>query len=295
MHRRATRKARLAAGRPDLEPIAGATPEVVWTSARLGRAAARNAGLRRATGSIVVLVDTSTEPTGDALTPLEMALSRTGRCRRRRLRARLRGLPALQRRGGPIRGRDRDLVARIPPRRLLCPGPARREARARREPGRLVEPRPPGRRRPGRAGARGMPPRPAAGRVTSRGSREGWPPSNGSASRSAASTACSNGSAIAAISSPGHPVPPAGRRRVTPGGHPDPPRARTHPSGAVGRTRGRGHPRRRPPAPSAPSLLGGRLVPPVGILGRAGRPRPPRVGRPGPRRLAAGDDGAARD
>jgi hypothetical protein len=66
---------RLAAGRPDLDPIAGSTPEVVWTSARLGRAAARNAGLRRATGSIVVLVDTSTEPTGDALTPLETALS----------------------------------------------------------------------------------------------------------------------------------------------------------------------------------------------------------------------------
>jgi len=68
-------EARLAAGGPDLEPIAGAPPEVVWTSARLGRAAARNAGMRRATGSIVVLVDSSTEPTGDALTPLEGALA----------------------------------------------------------------------------------------------------------------------------------------------------------------------------------------------------------------------------
>ena len=68
-------EARLAAGGPDLEPIAGAPPEVIWTSARLGRAAARNAGLRRASGSIVVLVDSSTEPTGDALTPLEVALA----------------------------------------------------------------------------------------------------------------------------------------------------------------------------------------------------------------------------
>ena len=66
---------RLTAGDPSLDAIAGMTPEVVWTSARLGRAAARNAGLRRATGSIVVLVDTATEPTGDALTPLEAALA----------------------------------------------------------------------------------------------------------------------------------------------------------------------------------------------------------------------------
>jgi hypothetical protein len=68
-------EARLAAGGADLDPIAGARPEVVWTSARLGRAAARNAGLRRATGSIVDLVDTATELAGDALTPLEVALA----------------------------------------------------------------------------------------------------------------------------------------------------------------------------------------------------------------------------
>jgi hypothetical protein len=71
-------EARLAAGGSDLDPVAGTTPEVVWTSERLGQAAARNAGLRRATGAIVVLADTSVEPTGDALTPLEIALADPG-------------------------------------------------------------------------------------------------------------------------------------------------------------------------------------------------------------------------
>jgi hypothetical protein len=68
-------EARLAASGSDLDLIAGTTPEVVWTSERLGHAAARNAGLRRATGAIVVLADPSVEPTGDALTPLEAALA----------------------------------------------------------------------------------------------------------------------------------------------------------------------------------------------------------------------------
>jgi Glycosyl transferase family 2 len=61
---------RLAPGALDLAPIAGAVPEVVWTSQRLGAAAARNVGLRRARGEVVVLADTSTEPAGDALSPL---------------------------------------------------------------------------------------------------------------------------------------------------------------------------------------------------------------------------------
>ena len=68
-------EARLAVESADLDPIAGTTPEVVWASERLGHAAARNAGLRRATGATVVLADTSVEPTGDALVPLEAALS----------------------------------------------------------------------------------------------------------------------------------------------------------------------------------------------------------------------------
>ncbi len=66
---------RLAEGHPDLAGIAGADPEVVWTSERLGHAAARNVGLRRARGAIVVLAETSTEPVGDALTPLATALA----------------------------------------------------------------------------------------------------------------------------------------------------------------------------------------------------------------------------
>ncbi len=66
---------RLDPASPDLAPVAGSTLEVVWTSERLGHAAARNIGLRRAAGAIVVLADTSIEPTGDPLSPLETALA----------------------------------------------------------------------------------------------------------------------------------------------------------------------------------------------------------------------------
>jgi hypothetical protein len=66
--------AALASGSPELEPLVGAAPQVLWTSARLGHAAALNVGLHRAGGAIVVLADTSIEPTGDALTPLIGAL-----------------------------------------------------------------------------------------------------------------------------------------------------------------------------------------------------------------------------
>jgi cysteinyl-tRNA synthetase len=48
--------------------------EVVWTSERLGHGAATNIGLRRATGPVVVILDTSVEPTGDLVTPLVRTL-----------------------------------------------------------------------------------------------------------------------------------------------------------------------------------------------------------------------------
>ena len=48
--------------------------EIVWTAERLGQGAAENIGVRRATGTIVVFVDTSLEPTGDVVTPLVQAL-----------------------------------------------------------------------------------------------------------------------------------------------------------------------------------------------------------------------------
>ncbi len=48
--------------------------EIVWTSDRLGQAAAINAGARRATGPVVILLDSSVEPTGDVVTPLAGAL-----------------------------------------------------------------------------------------------------------------------------------------------------------------------------------------------------------------------------
>jgi len=55
-------------------PVAGMAPEVVWTSARLGHAAALNAGFRRATAPVVIVLDTSVEPVGDIITPMVTAL-----------------------------------------------------------------------------------------------------------------------------------------------------------------------------------------------------------------------------
>ena len=52
----------------------GVALEAVWTSARLGHAAALNAGIRRAAAAVVVLVDTSVEPRVDLVTPLVAAL-----------------------------------------------------------------------------------------------------------------------------------------------------------------------------------------------------------------------------
>ena len=48
--------------------------EVVRTSERLGQGAALNVGLRRASGPVVVVLDTSVEPLGDVVTPLVRAL-----------------------------------------------------------------------------------------------------------------------------------------------------------------------------------------------------------------------------
>jgi hypothetical protein len=48
--------------------------EVAWTTERLGHGAATNVGLRRASGSVVILLDTSIEPVGDFVTPLVGAL-----------------------------------------------------------------------------------------------------------------------------------------------------------------------------------------------------------------------------
>jgi GT2 family glycosyltransferase len=57
----------------DLDAIlvaAGLPATVLPTSERLGWAEARNLGLRRSSGEVTVLLDTSVEPTGDFLTPL---------------------------------------------------------------------------------------------------------------------------------------------------------------------------------------------------------------------------------
>jgi hypothetical protein len=52
----------------------GIGTEVVWTSERLGHAAALNAGIRRAAAPIVVILDSSVEPAGDIVGPLIRAL-----------------------------------------------------------------------------------------------------------------------------------------------------------------------------------------------------------------------------
>jgi len=49
--------------------------EVVWTSERLGHAAAMNIGARRASAPVVVVLDTSVEPAVDIVTPLTAALA----------------------------------------------------------------------------------------------------------------------------------------------------------------------------------------------------------------------------
>ena len=48
--------------------------DVIWTSERLNQAAAINIGLRRTSGQITILLDTSLEPQGDIVTPLAQAL-----------------------------------------------------------------------------------------------------------------------------------------------------------------------------------------------------------------------------
>ena len=52
----------------------GEAEEIVRTSQRLGTGAALNAGVRRAIGPVVIVIDTSVEPTGDIVTPLVRAL-----------------------------------------------------------------------------------------------------------------------------------------------------------------------------------------------------------------------------
>src|SRR4029077_9526917 len=54
--------------------IAARETEIVWTSERLGAAEALNAGLRRATAPVLILLDQSTEPLGDIVSPLVSAL-----------------------------------------------------------------------------------------------------------------------------------------------------------------------------------------------------------------------------
>lgn len=49
--------------------------EVTWTSARLGAGAALTIGLRRSIAPVVIILDTSVEPSGDIVTPLVQLMS----------------------------------------------------------------------------------------------------------------------------------------------------------------------------------------------------------------------------
>lgn len=54
--------------------LAGPTLELLWISDGLTSAAALNAGFRRASGPVVIVLDPGAEPTGDIVTPLVRAL-----------------------------------------------------------------------------------------------------------------------------------------------------------------------------------------------------------------------------
>ncbi|HEU6439065.1 MAG TPA: glycosyltransferase [Terriglobales bacterium] len=58
----------------DRAPIGGLAPELLRTSARLGYAAALNIALHRASGDLVLIADGTAWPSGDAISPLAIAL-----------------------------------------------------------------------------------------------------------------------------------------------------------------------------------------------------------------------------
>jgi GT2 family glycosyltransferase len=66
------------AAEPRLAALAADGVEVVRTAQRLGHAAAINAGVRRATGAMVILLDASVETSGDIVAPLAAPLRDPG-------------------------------------------------------------------------------------------------------------------------------------------------------------------------------------------------------------------------
>ena len=64
----------LAADGPAAAGIGGGPVQIAWTSQPLGHAAGLNIGLHRAGGQVVILLDTSVEPTGDLVSQLVQAL-----------------------------------------------------------------------------------------------------------------------------------------------------------------------------------------------------------------------------
>ena len=126
---------------PRLAALADEGAEVVRTTQRLGHGAAINAGVRRATGAMVILLDASVEATGDIVEPLAAPLRDPGV-----------GVAGpwgfVVGRPAPLRGRadrrrrrDRRLLPRVPAGRLHRARAAGRAIRLLPQPGHLVEPR----------------------------------------------------------------------------------------------------------------------------------------------------------
>ena len=67
--------AALQSDAPDRAQIGGVVPEVLRTSTRIGYAAALNIALQRSAGELVLLADSTSWQTGDALTPLAASLA----------------------------------------------------------------------------------------------------------------------------------------------------------------------------------------------------------------------------
>ena len=93
--------------------------EVVQLDHGTGWGAARNAGLKRSRGGVVLALDGSIEATGDVLGPLEAALADRHRRRLRTVRHRDARPPRVRQHGRPGGGRDRGLLHGVPSRHPL--------------------------------------------------------------------------------------------------------------------------------------------------------------------------------
>ncbi len=96
--------------------VGGTTWRCVQLEPGTGWGAARNAGLKRSRGRVVLAMDGSIEATGDVLGPLEAALADPDDRRLRAVRHRHARPPRVRQHGRPGGRRDRGLLHGVPPR-----------------------------------------------------------------------------------------------------------------------------------------------------------------------------------